>query len=197
MADLASRVGPLLAMAEQVSGSSADGPVRLEQEPFLTQVNLRGRPDDPAFIEGAKTALGLSLPVVANTTAGTGDRRALWLGPDEWMLVGPDGDQSSMIARLTETLEGQHVSIVDVSANRTTLRLSGSRARDVLEKGCLIDLHPRNFGSGQCVGTIIAKTQVYLEQLDDLPTYRLHVRCSFARHLTARLRDSMAEFVTS
>jgi heterotetrameric sarcosine oxidase gamma subunit len=37
--------------------------------------------------------------------------------------------------------------VVDVSAQRTTLRLRGEHARDLLAGGCSLDLHPRVFGT--------------------------------------------------
>jgi sarcosine oxidase subunit gamma len=94
---------------------------------------------------------------------------------------------------LRETLGQQPGSVVDVSAARTTLELAGPRARDVLEHGCALDLHPRAFGPGQCAQTLLAKANVVLHQVDDAPTYRLLVRPSFARYLVAWLLDAMTE----
>ena len=54
---------------------------------------------------------------------------------------------------LAAGLDGDPGSVVDVSANRTTLELSGPPAREVLEKGCPLDLHPRAFGPGRAVST--------------------------------------------
>ncbi|WP_405733731.1 hypothetical protein OG607_38120 [Streptomyces sp. NBC_01537] len=69
---------------------------------------------------------------------------------------------------------------MDVSANRTTLELSGPAARQVLEKGCPLNLHPRAFGPGQAVSTTVGPVAVLLWQVDDVPTYRLFPRSSFA-----------------
>ena len=56
---------------------------------------------------------------------------------------------------------------VDVSAQRIGLRLSGSRAREVLAKGCSIDLHPRVFVSGSAVQTTVGLAGVILLALSD------------------------------
>lgn len=109
------------------------------------------------------------------------ERAVLRLGPDEFLIIG-DGPPLP--------------STVDVSAHRTTLELSGPRARDVLEKGCTIDLHPRAFRAGDCAQTNLARTQVILWQPADDPAYRLLVRASFARYLADWLTDAAAEYRT-
>jgi heterotetrameric sarcosine oxidase gamma subunit len=83
---------------------------------------------------------------------------------------------------------------VDVSANRTTLELSGPAARQVLEKGCPLDLHPRAFGPGRAVSTTVGPVAVLLWQVDDVPTYRLFPRSSFADYLARWLIDAMSEY---
>jgi sarcosine oxidase subunit gamma len=97
-------------------------------------------------------------------------------------------------AELREALGGGPGSVVDVSANRTTLELSGPAARQVLEKGCPLDLHPRAFGPGRAVSTTVGPVAVLLWQVDDGPTYRLFPRSSFADHLARRLIDAMSEY---
>ena len=194
MAEAETRVGPLAPLGDAFDAAASDSAVQLREISFAALINLRGNAGDPEFMRAVKRGVGIALPKAPNTTVSGDGVSILWLGPDEWLTVGGDGEQESISQRLDEALHGQHVSVVDISAHRTLLELSGPRARDVLEKGCLLDLHPRSFGPGQCVGTIIAKTQVYLEQLDDGPTYRLYVVRSFARHMATWLMDAMAEY---
>jgi len=133
-----------------------------------------------------ETVLGVPVPA-PNRFATVGERAVLWLGPDEYLVVAPDGDD---VAELTgESAE----SLVDVSANRTTIELSGPHARDVLGKGMSIDLHPRAFGPGHCAQTLLARAQVILRQVDDRPTYHVLVRGSFAPYLADWLVDASKE----
>ena len=82
--------------------------------------------------------------------------------------------------------------VVDVSANRTTLELRGPRARELLEFGCPIDLHPRVFGPGSCAQTLLARANVLMWFVteDPEPIYRLFVRPSFAAYVAAWLADA-------
>jgi sarcosine oxidase, subunit gamma len=87
---------------------------------------------------------------------------------------------------------------VDVSAQRTTIRLRGTHARDVLAKGCSIDLHPREFRPGEAVQTILGQAAVVLVALsEDATDYRILVRSSFAQYLAAWLLDAAGEFTAA
>jgi sarcosine oxidase, subunit gamma len=142
--------------------------------PFLTMINVRTT---------AGTLLDVPVPAPNRVTT-VGERAVLWLGPDEYLVVAADGDDVSEVT-------GE--SVVDVSANRTTIELSGPHARDVLEKGMSIDLHPRAFGPGQCAQTLLARAQVILRQVDEKPTYHVLVRGSFAPYLADWLVDASKE----
>jgi sarcosine oxidase, subunit gamma len=149
--------------------------------PFLTMVNVRVAPTGPAAA-AISARLGGPLPVVPGSVVDAVDRHILWLGPDEWLVVGPPDD-----AGLTDLLTEPGASIVDVSANRTTIEV---HSRELLEHGCTLDLHPRAFHAGRCAQTMIARTQVILWQTADDPIYRLLVRGSFATYLADWLSDA-------
>jgi sarcosine oxidase subunit gamma len=158
--------------------------VSAEEVPFLTSVNLRVDPDSARVAE-----LGLSLPTTPNTVATRGELAALWLGPDEYLIVGPEGVGSELLARLRAGLTGRRSSAVDVSANRTCVELRGAGARAIMEMGCPLDLHPRVFAPGRCAQTVLAKAQIILWQPAQ-QSYRLLVRCSYAHYLAMWLTDS-------
>jgi sarcosine oxidase, subunit gamma len=173
-------------------------PDGLRELPFLAQLDLRLDPSNTAVASAVAAALGFGLPVEPNTVAGAagpGDLVALWLGPDEWLVLGPPGRETELDLALRAALGGAHGSVVDVSANRTTLELAGAAAREVLEGGCPIDLHPRVFGPGRCAQTLLARANVVLWHLTDepVPVYRLLVRPSFAAYVVAWLTDALGD----
>jgi sarcosine oxidase subunit gamma len=158
------------------------------------QINLRGQASNPAFLAAAGTVLIARLPVNPNTVQTAGDLTILWLGPDEWLILTPPGAEAGLIARLRKALGSVHAAVTDVSGNRARLRLSGPNARNVLAKGCSLDLHPRRFAPGQCAQTLIVRADAILHQIDDRPTYDIFPRRSFAEYLWMWLADAMAEY---
>jgi sarcosine oxidase subunit gamma len=194
--NLARRASPLEALWRDMAAASVDGPqgVALRELPFPAQVNLRGDSEDLAFLDAVRSGLDLDLPVIPNTVSSAPAISALWLGPDEWLLVGEPGSEDGTMARLREALKRRHSSIADVSAGRAVIEVSGGRSRHLLMKGCSIDLHPRAFAPGRCVQTNLSRTGVILEQTDDVPTWRLFVRRSFAGYLAHWLLDAAKEY---
>jgi sarcosine oxidase subunit gamma len=138
--------------------------------------------------------LGFALPVVPNSVGWHGDRRALWLGPDEWLVVGPDGQQEALEQAPRNGLNGG--SIVDVSANRTVLEIRGPKARELLAHGFPIDLDARSFGPGCCAQTLLAKAQVIVERRGDEVAFHLYVRTSFAGYVADWLLDAALDRAT-
>jgi sarcosine oxidase subunit gamma len=158
------------------------------------QINLRGKLSDTAFLAAAGGVLDCRLPVNPNTVQTAGDLTVLWLGPDECLVLTPPGAEAAIIARLTAALAGIHAAVTDNSGSHARLRLAGTRARDVLAKGCTLDLHPRRFAPGQCAQTLILRCGVILHQIDDRPSYDLMPRRSYAEYLWTWLIDAMAEY---
>ncbi len=184
---MADRAEPLAALADRIDAAGFDG-TTLRAVPFLAQVGLRLDPDGPAAARVA-AALGADLPGPNRVAQGT-DCRALWLGPDEWLIVAGDGLDDALVARFEEAV-GADGAVVDLSANRTGLVLAGPHARDVLATCCSLDFHPRVFGPGQCAQTLVQKAGVLVEQTD-ADAYLVLIRPSFAAYVAEWLLDGMA-----
>lgn len=191
----ARRRSPLQDHGAALSRGAVSGPrgVALKEIPHLAQITLRGDPGNADFLAAVRSALGFDLPLKANTVAASGDLSALWLGPDEWLVVGAPDSEADLTARLNAALKERHASVVDVTANRTVLDLSGPSARAVLEKACSLDLRSRAFKPGQCAQTNLARTVGILELMQG-GAWRIYVRNSFAVYLADWLLDAMAEY---
>lgn len=184
------RRAELADLVESLRAASIAGVAELREVPFLAQANLRVEPGSAEAFR-AEAALGVALPVVPNTTATARGRDVLWLGPDEWLVVGAKGTERELEALLREAIGAGFGSVVDVSAGRTTLELSGARAREVLASACPLDVHPRAFAAGCCAQTLLARAQIVLHRPGEAPTFRILVRPSFAHYVAAWLLDAI------
>lgn len=194
MADLTTlRRSPLHHLTDRLAAAAVPGEraVRVREVPFLAMASLRVSPGSPAAAR-IETVLGAPLPETCGTVAASGDHSALWLGPDEWLVVSA-AEPGPLTAELTAALGADPGSVVDVSANRTTLELAGPAARETLEKGCPVDLHPRSFGPGSAVATTLGPVPLVLWQTGGT-TYRLLPRSSFADYVARWLLDATAEY---
>jgi len=173
----------LRARAASQVGTVQEAEILLGERPHRCQINLRGNAADGAFADGVRQAAGLSLPQAPNSVTSNGELRALWLGPNEWLLIGPAGRETELVRSLRASLAGQHAAVTDVSEARTCILVAGPKARELLARGVSLDLHPRVFGAGRCGQTGLAGANVILEQTDDRPSFEIAVLNSFADHL--------------
>ena len=159
----------------------------------LAIVNLRGDADDPAFRAGVARALGGALPVRPCTSVTVGEHRLVWVGPDDWFIIGPTGQGRALEAALRKELASTHHAATDVSGGYTVLQLSGRPARDVLAQGCPLDLHSRVFQPGSSAGSLFFQASIWLWQVDEAPVYELLVRSSFMGYVWLMLERSTRE----
>ena len=167
------------------------GTVGITAEPFVAMVDIRLGTAGPE----ARARLGVDLPPVPNTWVPAGTGRAVWLGPDEWLLTSTTEAPEGLEARIRAAVLPLGGAAADVSVQRIGLRLTGPRARDVLAKGCSIDLHPRVFRRGSSAQTTLGMAGIVLLALSDAgDEYLVLVRSSFAGYLADWLLDAALEF---
>ena len=146
-------------------------PVRITRLPVRTRLLLRGDAD------ALGAALGVSLPTTP-CTAAPGDPAVLWLGPDEWLLLGTEGPPA---------WDGETGATFDVSDRQIALLVEGDRAVDALAAGCPLDLagRPVDF----CTRTVFGKAEIVLWRRD---TESWHVETwrSFAPYVEALLAEA-------
>ena len=181
-----------------LAGRATDAPggagLIARERAFLGHINLRGSADDPRFSGAVSGVLGDSLPIVANTLTDVHGVTMYWLGPDEWLIVTPGERREAIERELREALAGLRVAVTDVSGGQTVLHLHGSRVRDVLAKGCPIDLHPRAFRIGECAQSHLAKAPILIGQIESQPYFEIIVRRSLADYLWLWLEAAAAEY---
>lgn len=153
-----------------------------------SQIDVRAR--GPAV---ARVAAWLSIPALPapNRFVATPLGDCFWLGPEEWLVVGPQSSRATALEALERAVGSDEGAAVDLSASRVLVELKGRSTRDVLASCCALDLHPRVFGPGGCAQTLVAKAQVLLSQVDEAPTYRIFVRPSLASYVVSWLVDGI------
>jgi sarcosine oxidase subunit gamma len=147
----------------------------------------------PQVMVAAGNALGLEISRVAcraATAAGSGRIAALWLGPDEQLLLAPEG--SELAAALAPFLNGLPHSLVDVSHRQIALEVSGPPATALLNTGCPLDLDPDSFPVGMCTRTVFAKAEIVLWRKSQ-DVFHLEVWRSFAAYVSGFLAEAARE----
>ncbi|MEO3384757.1 sarcosine oxidase subunit gamma [Mesorhizobium sp. CAU 1741] len=147
-----------------------------------SRLSLRAPEDSVAAVS---KALGLALPQQPKTSARKGKRVALWLGPDEWMIIDPTGaGLTAPLAKVTAFHSG-----VDISHRNTAILVSGEGAQATLSSGCPQDLSLAAFPVGACSRTVLAKIEIVLLRTGE-NEFRVECWRSFSDYAFAFLEDA-------
>lgn len=169
--------------------------VRLTEQAPAGAIALRLDSADAIVLQSVHEALGMELPLTPNTWHGQDGTAVLWQAYDEWLVLTADGRQTQLAARLTLALAGRHSAVTDISDLQAEFLIEGPASRDLLRKGCAVDLHPRIFSTGHLALTALARVRVVLWQTAETPAYRLRVERSHAHYLWDWLVDAGREFL--
>jgi sarcosine oxidase, subunit gamma len=161
--------------------------VSLTEQPRSARFIFRGR--GPA-VAAAGAAFGIELPQQPCRAAETGPHAALWLGPDEWLLIAPHGARDGVWRDIATRLGSVPHSLVDVSDRQVAVLVSGADAEHALSAGCPLDLDITAFPVGACTRTVLGKTEIVLWRRTQ-KSFHLEVWRSFAAYLNAFLEEAI------
>ena len=155
--------------------------------PPASRYILRG---GPQVMTAASSALGLTISQVACRAATNGQQAALWLGPDEQLLIAPES--ADLAATVQPALRDLPHSLVEVSHRQIALEVSGPHATNVLNAGCPLDLDLSAFPVGMCTRTVLTKAEIVLWRTDET-VFHVEVWRSFASYVTELLAEVARE----
>jgi sarcosine oxidase subunit gamma len=135
------------------------------------------------------TAFGAELPTRLGAAGGAGERAALWLGPDEWLLIAEGQSAEALAAAIEDGLSETPHSLVDVSDRQVALIVSGADAAHVIGAGCPLDLRLKSFPVGMATRTLFDRAEIVLWRLGETK-FRVEVWRSFSPWLAAALTEA-------
>jgi heterotetrameric sarcosine oxidase gamma subunit len=157
--------------------------------PAVTRISVRAGTVAAATL-GA--ALGVLLGSVPGRAVTSRDRAALWLGPDEWLVLAPA--ESGLARRAAASLGGLPASVVDVSHSTAAIEVAGPRAAWCINAFNALDLDLRVFPVDGCTRTLFGKAEIVLWRTA-AHVFRIEVARSFARYVWACLEETRQEFL--
>ena len=151
------------------------------------RVSLRAGEDAVAALS---KALGVKLPVTpkASSTDKVGGRAALWLGPDEWLVIDTAGGDPLADCGKAKPLH----SAVDVSHRNTAILVEGIGAEATLAAGCPQDLSLVAFPVGACTRTVLGKIEVVIWRTGEM-AFRVECWRSFSTYAFDFLEEAAAD----
>jgi len=175
-------------MPDMMQPDALDCPVELRELPRMARFVLRG----DAEVGGlAGAAFGVDISPKTMGSAEARGRAALWLGPDEWLLLAPAGEEEAVLAALEAKLGDVPHALVGVGHREVVAEIFGPQVTDVLNAGCPLDLDMSAFPVGMCTRTVLAKAQIVLWRTG-AEVFQLHVWRSFFPYVRDFLMEARA-----
>ncbi len=170
--------------APAIRGAGLD----IAEAAIAAQVLLSGDLGAAEVVDAVARAAGCRLSDRPNLKAGT-DSYAVWLAPDQRLLVRETGERHALARDLAAALAGRFAAASDVTDGLAVLDLRGERLPDLLAMACALDLDPRRFGPDQSARTLFADLPALLYRHGGAG-FRLHVESSLIGHLWTWLEQA-------
>ena len=124
-------------------------------------------------------------------------RATLWLGPDEYLLLGGDDEsQGDAASSIEHALSGVPHALVDISHRQFALEVSGPLAATLLSGACPLDLNLAEFPVGMCTRTVFAKADILLWRTGE-DMFHLEAWRSYSGYVTGLLCEIALEYDAS
>ena len=156
----------------------------------LGKLNMRA---DKSAGKIIKSITGCTFPPAANKFTTAGERHAVWLGPDEFMIICEAGKDEELASAVHASFGSQHAAVTNITDALAAFHLKGAAVRQVLAKGCALDLHHNSFTSGDAAQTLLSSAAVTIMALAD-DEFIVICRTSFASYLHDWLLDAGLEY---
>lgn len=127
-------------------------------------------------------------------TVASGRADVICVGPTDWLVVAADPDVISWLQRFEAVFEGSTFRATNVSQALVRIQIQGPEVRDLLAKGCALDLHPSHFAPGRAARTRFAGMPVIV-RCTGISTFECVVTLSYADYLLSWLEDAALEFL--
>jgi heterotetrameric sarcosine oxidase gamma subunit len=126
-----------------------------------------------------------NLKVISNKNT-----RILWSSPNTWLVVSKSED---IIEIINEKFDDKDFAITDISHSRAVMQIKGPLAREVLKKGCPINLN--ELEKNNCAGSVFHGINLVIDCVDrDFQTFNLLTLRSFGESLYHHVTDASLEF---
>ena len=115
--------------------------IKLREIAHTTKINLRINPKNKSLISELRQVLNVLLPNQANTFSQYEHIKAIWLGPNEWLITEDNENNNTKLLKIINDIVGSiDGSVTDISEQRTILHLEGEKINLLLSKFLTLDL---------------------------------------------------------
>ena len=156
----------------------------------LGKINMRAEKSAGKIV---KSITGCAFPPAANKFTTAGERHVVWLGPDEFMIICEAGKDEELARAIHASFGIRHAAVTNITDALAAFHLKGAAVRQVLAKGCALDLHQNSFAPGDAAQTLLSQAAVTIMALAN-DEFIVICRTSFASYLHDWFCDASIQY---
>ena len=132
---------------------------------------------------------GLEFPLQNTKVSSNKETRILWSAPSTWLVI---SRKENIIEIINEKCNSDSFAITDISHSRAVIQIKGPGTKEVLKKGCPLNLH--EFEKNNCAGTVFHGITIVVDFIDNNPdTFNLLTLRSFGESFYHHITDAALE----
>ena len=133
---------------------------------------------------------GLGFPMENSKVESNKETRILWSAPRTWFII---SKKENIINNIKEKCTDENFAITDISHSRAVIQIKGLQAREILKKGCPLNIN--EFKTNNCAGTVFHGISIVVDLIDNNPdTFNLLTLRSFGESFYHHITDAALEF---
>jgi len=133
---------------------------------------------------------GLGFPIENSKIESNKETRILWSAPRTWFII---SKKENIINNIKEKCTDENFAITDISHSRAVIQIKGLQAREILKKGCPLNIN--EFKTNNCAGTVFHGISIVVDLIDNNPdTFNLLTLRSFGESFYHHITDAALEF---
>ena len=133
---------------------------------------------------------GLNLFSQSSKVSSNQNTRILWNAPNTWLVV---SNKEDILEIINQNCNNNDFAITDISHSRATIQIKGSKAKEILKKGCPVNFN--EFEKNKCVGSIFHGINIIVDCIENEPqTFNLIILRSFGESFYHHITDASLEF---
>jgi len=132
----------------------------------------------------------LEFPLENSRVTSNEKTRILNTAPNTWLII---SKRENIVNLIKEKCKSENFAITDLSHSRCIIRIEGSNTKEVLKKGCPINLD--QLEKNNCASTVFNGINILIDLIDDKPDiFNILTLRSFGESFYHHITDSSLEF---
>ena len=132
----------------------------------------------------------LDLPLENLKVTANKEIRILWNAPRAWLVI---SSKKNIVSTIKDKFDDKNFAVTDISHSRAVIQIKGLQAKEVLKKGCPININEIQVNN--CAGTVFNGITIVVDFVNNNPdTFNLLALRSFGETFYHHITDAALEF---